>query len=107
MPGAVDERNPDAQAAQQSEVEEQIAKVRVLDDGAVKSDDENLVPILGHIAQDFAQVDESLQRPGGFSGAVCISSHTEFSIERLPHSSYGACGREQRGCVDAHRPATR
>ena len=59
MAGAVDQRDADAQAAQQGDVEQQIAEVLVLDDGAVQGDDEHPVAELRHVTQDLAQVGQS------------------------------------------------
>ena len=54
MAGPMHQRHADAQAAQQRDVEQQIAEVVVLDDGAVHGDDEHLVAEARHVAQDFA-----------------------------------------------------
>ena len=56
---AVDEGDADAQAAQQGDVEEQIAEVVRLDDGAVNRDHEDAVAILWNVTQDAAQIGQS------------------------------------------------
>ena len=61
--GAVDQGDADAQAAQQGDVEQQIAEVLVLDDGAVQRDDEHLVAEARHIAQDLAQIGQTQHSP--------------------------------------------
>ena len=57
--GPVDQGDADAQAAQQGDVEQQIAEVVVLDDGAVEGDDEDAVAEARHVAEDFAQVGQT------------------------------------------------
>ena len=54
--GAVDQGDADMQAAQQGDVEQQVAEVFVVDDGAVERDDEHAVAEARHVAEDFAQV---------------------------------------------------
>src|SRR5262249_49626048 len=49
MAGAVDQGDFNAQAAQQENIEQQVAEVVVLDNGAVQGDYEDLVPVLRHI----------------------------------------------------------
>ena len=63
--GAVDQGDADAQAAQQGDVEQQIAEVLVLDDGAVQGDDEDLIAEARHIAQDLAQIGQTQHGPSG------------------------------------------
>ena len=60
MGGPVDQRDADAQAAQQGDVEEEVGEVVVLDDRAVDGDDEDPVAEPGHVAQDLAEVGEPL-----------------------------------------------
>ena len=50
----VNESDADAQAAQQGDVEQQIAKVFVLNHGAVEGNNEHAVAEARHIAEDFA-----------------------------------------------------
>jgi hypothetical protein len=52
----------DAEAAQQGDVEQQVAEIVVLDDAAVESDDKGFVAVLRHVPQDFAQVGQSQHR---------------------------------------------
>ena len=59
MAGPVNQGDADAQAAQQGDVEQQVAEVLVLDDGAVQRDDEDPVAEARHVAEDFAQVGQS------------------------------------------------
>ena len=83
----VNEDHADAQAAQQNQIEQQIAEVVMLDNGAVESDDEDLIAILRHIAQNFAQVHEPLQggsRRGFGAGLVGAHSHGSISIAERP-----------------------
>ena len=58
--GAVDQRDADAQAAQQGDVEQQVGEVVVLDDGAVDGDDEHAVAEPRDVPQDFAEVGQPL-----------------------------------------------
>ena len=61
MSGAMNEDDADAQIPQERDVEQEIAKVVVLDNGAVKRDHEDLVAILRDIPPDPAQIDDALQ----------------------------------------------
>ena len=56
----VDERDADAQAPQQGDVEQQVGEVVVLDDRAVDGDDEHPVAEPRDVAQDFAEVGQPL-----------------------------------------------
>ncbi len=53
---AVDDHDPDAQAAEDGEVEQDIGEIVAGDDRAVDRDDENLIPELGDVGEDAAQV---------------------------------------------------
>ena len=52
----MDQGDRDAQAAQQRDVQQEVAEVVVLDDRPVDGNDKDLVAKARHIAQDFAQV---------------------------------------------------
>ncbi len=53
------QRDADAQASQQCDVQQQIREVVVFDDCAVQCDDEHPVAEPGHVTQDFAEVREA------------------------------------------------
>src|SRR5262245_23726087 len=53
--GPMNQRDAYAQATQQSDVEQQIAKILILDEGAVHRDDEHFAAILRNIAEDFTK----------------------------------------------------
>jgi hypothetical protein len=56
MPGPVYQRDRDPQAAQQGDVQEQIAEVALFDDRTVHGDYKDLVAKARYVAKDLAQV---------------------------------------------------
>lgn len=56
----MDDRHAYAQAAQQGNVQQQVAKIVVGNDGAVDCNREDAIAKLGNIVQDFAEVGESI-----------------------------------------------
>jgi len=54
--GAVDQDDPDVQRPQDGDVEEQVGKVVVGDDGSIDGDDEGLFAEPGDVAEDAAEV---------------------------------------------------
>jgi hypothetical protein len=62
LAGPVDQGDADPQAAQQRDVEQQVAEVVVLDDAAVQRDDEQSVAEPRDVAEDFTQVGQAEHR---------------------------------------------
>jgi hypothetical protein len=71
--GPVDQGHTDAQAAQQSDVQEQVAEVVVLDHSPVHGDDEHPVAEARHVAEDLAQIGQAEHGP-------CPVRWTQYSV---------------------------
>jgi hypothetical protein len=50
---------PNPQAPQQSDIEQQVAKIVILDHRAVQSDDKNFVAELRNVAKNFSQIGQA------------------------------------------------